>query len=136
MVPSGAAFDQPHNLVALGTVDLPELWNGLSAGFRLRYATGNPYQRTVSAVFDADADQYRQVVDPTSTARMPDFFQLDLRVDKRWVHRTWIFSAYLEVQNVTNRKNAEGAAYNYDYSQRGWMTGLPLFPSFGVRAEL
>jgi len=46
-----------------------------------------------------------------------------------------MLSAYLEVQNATNRKNAEGAAYNYDYSQQGWMTGLPLFPSFGIRAE-
>jgi TonB family protein len=135
VMPSGDAYDQPHNLVALGTVDLPEVWNGLSAGFRVRYATGNPYRRTVGAVYDADADRYQPVTDASSTARMPDFFQLDLRVDKRWTQRTWMLSLYLEVQNVTNRKNAEDVAYNYDYSQRGWMTGLPLFPSFGIRAE-
>ena len=46
-----------------------------------------------------------------------------------------LLSAYLEVQNATNRKNPEDVAYNYDYSQRGWATGLPLFPSFGLRAE-
>jgi hypothetical protein len=66
---------------------------------------------------------------------VPAFFQLDLRADKRWTWRTWILSAYLEVQNATNRKNPEGVAYNYDYSEQGWMTGLPLFPSFGIRAE-
>ncbi len=135
ITPSGDAYDQPHNLVALGTVQLPEVWDGLSAGFRARYATGNPFQRTVGAVFDADADRYEPVKDPSSTSRMPDFFQLDLRVDKRWTYRTWMLTAYLEVQNATNRKSAEDVAYNYDFTQRGWMTGLPLFPSFGLRAE-
>jgi TonB family protein len=134
--PGGDAYDQPHNLVALGTLELPEVWTGLSAGFRARYATGNPYARTVGAVYDADADRYQGVQDPSSIARMPDFFQLDLRVDKRWTFQRWMLSAYLEVQNATNRKNAEGVAYNYDYTQRGWSTGLPLYPSFGIRAEL
>jgi TonB family protein len=131
----GEEFDQPHNVVALGTVELPELWTGFSAGFRARYSTGNPYRPTVTAVYDADSDTYRPVVDPSRRQRTPAFFQLDLRADKRWTYRSWILSAYLEVQNATNRKNPEGAAYNYDYSQQGWTTGLPLFPSFGIRAE-
>jgi TonB family protein len=135
IMPSGENFDQPHNLVALGTLELPELWDGFSLGFRARYATGNPYARSVGAVYDADADRYANVQDPSSRARMPDFFQLDLRADKRWTYRTWMLSLYLEVQNATNRKNAEDVAYNYDYTQRGWATGLPLYPSFGLRAE-
>jgi TonB family protein len=135
LMPTGDAFDQPHNLIALGTVELPELWDGFSFGFRARYATGNPYARTVGAVYDADGDQSQPIVDPSQRARTPDFFQLDLRADKRWTHRTWMLALYLEVQNVTNRKNPENVTYNYDYSQQGWVTGLPLFPSFGIRAE-
>jgi TonB family protein len=135
IMPSGDSFDQPHNLVALGTVELPELWDGLSFGFRARYASGNPYPRVAGTFFDADAARYQPVYDAASRARMPDFFQLDLRADKRWTYRTWMLSLYLEVQNATNRKNAEDVAYNYDYTQRGWATGLPLYPSFGLRAE-
>jgi len=135
IMPGGDASDQPNNLTALGTVALPEVWEGLSAGFRLRWATGNPYSRTVSGVYDADADRYQPVQDASSTARMPDFFQLDLRVDKGWTFQRWMLTAYIEVQNVTNRKNAEQVAYNFDYTQRGFVTGLPLFPSFGLRAE-
>jgi hypothetical protein len=135
LMPGGEAFDQPHNLVALGTLDLPELWDGLAAGFRVRYTTGNPYRRVIAAVYDSDADRYQPVFEPAASRRVPAFFQLDLRVDKRWTYRTWMLSAYLEVQNVTNRENAEDATYNYDYSQQGWLTGLPLFPSFGIRAE-
>jgi TonB family protein len=132
---TGEAYDQPHNLVALGTWELPEVWDGLAAGFRARYANGNPYRRVVGAVYDADADGYQPVQEVSLGGRVPDFFQLDLRVDKRWTHRTWILSAYLEAQNVTNRKNPEDVAYSHDYSERGWMTGLPFFPSFGIRAE-
>jgi hypothetical protein len=135
LMPGSDSYDQPHNLVALGTVDLPELWEGFAAGFRARWASGNPYRRVVGAVYDADADQYRPVQEAVLRGRVPDFFQLDLRFDKRWTWRTWILSAYLEAQNVTNRENPEGAAYSFDYSRQGWLTGLPFFPSFGIRAE-
>ena len=131
----GSAYDQPNNLVALGTFELPEIWTGLSAGFRLRYTSGDPYQRIQGAVYDADSDSYQPLPSGRYDARMPDFFQLDLRVDKKWTHRLWILSVYIEVQNVTARKNVEAPAYNYDYSKRGWVTGIPFFPGFGVRAE-
>jgi TonB family protein len=135
VMPSGDAFDQPHNLVALGTVDLPELWDGFSAGFRARWSSGNPYRRVAGAVYDADADRYSAVHEAALGGRVPDFFQLDLRLDKRWTWKAWILSAYLEAQNVTNRKNPEDATYSYDFSKQGWVTGLPFFPSFGIRAE-
>ena len=131
----GNAYDQPHNLVAVGTLELPEVWNGFSTGFRVRYTTGNPYERVSGAVYDADGDRYHALTTGRYDARMPDFFQLDLRVDKKWTHKLWTLSTYLEVQNVTARKNAEFAAYNFDYSKQGWVTGVGFFPAFGVRAE-
>jgi hypothetical protein len=131
----GSAYDQPHNLVAVGTVELPELWDGLSAGFRARYTSGNPYEKIHAAVYDADADAFQGVETGKLSSRMPDFFQLDLRVDKKWTHPRWTFSTYLEVQNVTNRKNPEAVDYNFDFTQQGWVSGLPFFPAFGVRAE-
>jgi TonB family protein len=131
----GNAYDQPNNLVAVGTVELPELWEGLSAGFKVQYTSGNPYEKIHGAVFDADADRYQAIETGRLGSRMPDFFQLDLRADKKWTHPRWTFSTYLEVQNVTNRKNPEAAAYNFDFTQQGWVSGLPLFPSFGLRFE-
>jgi TonB family protein len=131
----GSAYDQPHNLVAVGTLELPELWQGLSAGFRLRYTSGNPYERVRRAVYDADADSYQPITTGRYDSREPDFFQLDLRVDKKWTHRLWTLSTYVEVQDVTFRKNAEAPAYNFDYSKQGWVSGMGFFPAFGVRAE-
>jgi TonB family protein len=131
----GDDYDQPHNLVLVGTWELPELWHGLSAGFRARYSTGNPYEPVRSAVYDADADAWQPITTGRNSSRMPGFFQLDVRVDRKWTFRTWAFTAYLELQNATNRKNAEGVAYSADYTEKGWLTGLPIFPAFGLRAE-
>jgi TonB family protein len=131
----GNAYDQPHNLVALGTVELPELWQGLSAGFRLRFTSGNPYERIHQAVYDADSDAYQPITTGKLDSRAPDFFQLDLRVDKKWTYRLWSLSTYLEVQNVTARQNPEAPAYSFDYAKQGWVTGVGFFPAFGVRAE-
>lgn len=131
----GNQYDQPHNLVAVGTLELPEIWKGFSAGFRLRYTTGNPYERIQGAIYDADGDRYQPLTTGQLGSRMPDFFQLDLRADKKWTHRLWTMSTYIEVQNVTFRKNPEFPAYNFDYSKQGWVEGLGFFPAFGVRAE-
>ena len=129
-------FDQPHNLVALGSLDVPEIWNGLSIGFRARYTTGAPKFRTAGGIYDVDADAYRSLPQGRSSdERLPDFFQLDLRVDKRWTFDTATLTAYLDIQNVLNAKNSEGTDFNYDYTLVQNQPGLPLFPSFGIRWE-
>ena len=72
---------------------------------------------------------------PLLSQRLPDFFQIDLRVDRAWF-RPWGTSGtlvlYIDLQNVINRKNAEGVTYNNDYSTRSYTNGLPIFPSIGV----
>jgi hypothetical protein len=66
---------------------------------------------------------------------MPLFHQLDLRVDKKFIFDKWILSGYIDIQNVYNHRSVEGVIYNYDYTQREWLQGLPIIPSFGLRAE-
>ncbi len=66
---------------------------------------------------------------------MPLYHTLDVRVDKRWRFKTWQLSAYLDIQNVYNSGNAEGVAYNYNYTQRQYVSGVPVLPSLGLRAD-
>jgi len=135
MGPSGGEnSDQPHNLVALGTLELPEVWRGLSFGFRMRYTSGNPFRPASGAVYDVDTDDYRRVPG-TVTQRLPAFFQLDLRIDKKWTYDESSLVAYVDVQNVTNRQNIEGVEYKFDYSRWAYSPGLPIFPSIGLRYE-
>lgn len=128
--------DQPHNLIAVGTLELPEIWEGLSAGLRIRYTTGNPYTPAGGGVYDADTDGYRRIaVTDVRSRRLPDFFQADVRVDKRWTFSGSYLSLYLDVMNVTNHSNAEGVIYNFDYSKHAFLPSLPFFPSLGIRWE-
>ena len=39
---------------------------------------------------------------------------------------------FLDVQNATNRMNAEGVSYNFNYTKRSYTHGLPVFPSIGL----
>ena len=44
-------------------------------------------------------------------------------------------AVYLELQNLTSRANAEEIIYSADFSQRGYLTSLPLLAIAGVRIE-
>jgi hypothetical protein len=121
-------LDQPHTLTLLGTTALPRGWR---AGGRFRYATGNPFTPVASTFIDMDGDVV-PVDGPLLSERLPAFVQLDLRVDHAW-RRPWgILNLYIDVQNVTNRRNAEGVTYNSDFTVRSYTRGLPIFPSIGV----
>ena len=125
-------WDQTHILTLAGAYRLGRSWD-LSATFR--YVTGNPTTPVVGSVYNARTDLYAPVYGAINSQRSNAFNRLDLRVEKTWPVRSGSIAAYLDVQNVYNRKNEEGRAYNFDYSQVGVVSGLPLIPSLGVRGE-
>ena len=43
---------------------------------------------------------------------------------------------FADLQNVTNRQNAEEIAYSADFRRRGIITGLPFIAVIGGRLEL
>lgn len=131
-------YDQTHNLIMLGSYRLGRGWE---FGARFRIVSG-PLDTPVAnrpslpAIYSADAGAYAPLQGKPYSARLPLFHQLDLRVDKRWQFKAWALSAYLDVQNVYNHPAAESFVYNYDYSRRGYQTGIPIIPSLGIRGEL
>jgi TonB family protein len=126
-------YDQTHILTALGSYKLGRGWQ---IGARFRYITGTPYTPYVGGVVDYDAGSYAPVAGAENSARLPARHQLDLRVDKEWVFKSWKLATYLDVQNVYNRENTEDVGYNYDYSERDVVPGLPILPILGIRGEL
>ncbi len=127
-----APFDQTHIFTAVASYDLGRGW---TVGARFRYVTGAPDAALTGTVFNADTQLYVPVFEPVASGRVPAFHQLDLRVDKEFRFTSWRLTAFLDVQNVYNHANAEGAAYSFDYRQRGLTTGLPIVPSLGLRGE-
>jgi hypothetical protein len=121
-------LDQPHSLTVVGTTELFEHWR---AGGRLRYVTGNPYTPVAGAYQKADG-AWVAVDGPILSRRLPDFVQLDLRIDHEWKRPWGVLNLYIDVQNALYRKNPEGVTYNDDYSRLSYTNGLPIFPSIGI----
>ncbi len=125
-------FDQTHNLTVLGSYDLGRGWR---VGSKFRFVSGNPYTPCEGGILNAASGSYECVQGVPNSRRIPIFHQLDVRVDKTWSFEHYNLTAYLDVQNVYNRANAEGVSYNYRYTTPQWQTGLPIIPSLGVRGE-
>jgi outer membrane receptor protein involved in Fe transport len=127
-------YDQTHILtIVLGT----HLPYDIDLGLRFRLVSGNPQTSLLArnmTIFDADRDVHYPQPGAAFDERLPEFIQLDFRIDKRIIFKKWILAIYLDVTNVTNRANTEGWNHSYDYTRRAPVTGLPILPSLGLRA--
>ena len=126
-------YDQTHVLTALFSYDLGR---GFEAGLRFRYATGSPRTPVAGAWFDARRDRWEPVFGAQNSVRVSDFVQLDARVSKRFAIGRTTLDVSLEVQNVTNRANAEELVYDPTFTRQGTISGLPLLPVLGARWAL
>jgi TonB family protein len=126
-------FDQPHILTMVGSYKLPR---GYQVGLRFRLVSGNPYTPVVGSYFNANLGRYRALYGTAYSSRLDAFHQLDLRFDKTWTYNRWKLSVYLDIQNLYYAQPPEGLTYNYNYTQRAAITGLPILPVLGVRGDL
>jgi TonB family protein len=126
-------FDQTHVLTALASY---ELGAGFDVGVRFRYATGYPRTPVVGAYYDSRRNLYEPVLGAKNSIRIPDFAQLDVRVSKTFKIATTKAEVYADVQNVTDRENAEELIYDQNYGERRTIRGLPILPVVGLRWEL
>jgi TonB family protein len=120
-------YDQTHVFTALGSYDLG---HGFEIGARFRYATGYPRTPVVGHYQDA---YYEPIFGPQNSIRIPPFVALDVRASKRFKIDRADCEVYLDVQNVTDHANPEEIVYNTDYTQRGYITGMPILPVIGGR---
>ncbi len=124
------SFDQPHVLNAVGSY---KPGGGWELGARFQLASGRPDTQVIGSTFDADCGCYEPVTTGQRTHRIDTFMQLDVRVEKTWLFKLWSIGAYLDIINVTNRKNSEGTDYDYRYRESSPVTSFPIFPTIGVR---
>jgi TonB family protein len=139
-------WDQTHILTVLGSYRLGHGWE---IGARFRLVSGNLTTpqvcdataetcdpNRVGALFHAPSGAYTPIpFGAANSERLPLFHQLDVRVDKAWQFEAWKLSAYLDVQNAYNQQNVEGIVYNYNFTERQFITGIPILPSIGLRGE-
>ena len=122
-------FDQTHVFTALASYDLGK---GYEFGSRFRFSTGYARTGVIGAAYDARVDGYQPLFGPHNGTRIPNFYQLDARLAKSFkLGKTYSAEVYLDIQNVTNRGNPEEVVYNYNYSKKSYITGLPILPVIG-----
>ncbi|MEZ4307694.1 MAG: TonB family protein [Polyangiaceae bacterium] len=144
----GFEFGARFRLVS-GNLTTPTVCNSANNQYRLSVSpptAGSPPQYSyvpvcdpsrVNALLHAPSGSYTQIpFGAAASERLPLFHQLDLRLDKRWQFKSWQFSMYLDVQNVYNNANSEGIQYNFNYTARQFVSGLPILPSIGLRGEM
>jgi hypothetical protein len=123
-------YDQTHVLTALASYDLGR---GFEVGARARYSSGFPRTPVARSYYDARRDSFDPVFGAHNSIRIPAFYQFDVRFAKRFRIESSEAEVYLDVQNVTNHGNPEEIVYNFDYSQKKYITGLPLLPVVGAK---
>lgn len=125
-------FDQTHNLIGAASYRTDGGWE---FGARLQLTSGRPYTPYLGATFDADAGEYQPLQGASRSARLPFFNQLDVRVDKSWLFKTWMIGVYLDVINVLDWDNSEATQWDYRYRDSAPVRGMPFLPTLGVKGE-
>ncbi|HFE46194.1 MAG TPA: TonB-dependent receptor [Nannocystis exedens] len=86
-------WDQRHILNVVLGYRLGRKW---SFGGRVHVNSGRPYTTANGGQSFADA-----LAQNRNNSRLTPFFQLDLRIERRWQFRTWMLQAMLDVINST-----------------------------------
>jgi hypothetical protein len=121
-------YDQPHVLAIVASKTIGT-W---TVGARFRWMSGLPRTPVAGAIYDARDDVYQPLFGAQNSTRLPDFEELDLRVDKSLGPH---LRAYVEIDNATLHANKEEIVYSDDYTRKGYVTGLPAMGVVGARGE-
>ncbi len=124
--------DQTHILTVIGSYKLPAGWE---LGARFRFASGNPLTPITGARRDDLTDVFIPTFGPVNSQRLPNFHQLDIRVDKNFIFERWSLDLYVDLTNAYNRPAKEGILYNYNYSESAFLEGLPILPILGAKGS-
>jgi len=123
-----ASFEYPWIFNAVGGYRLNPKWE---LSVRMAYLTGRPY----TPYNEVESRRQRRPIfdlNQVNALRLPDYFRLDVRVDRNlkvWGKPLLLFFG---AQNVTNRKNVAGFGWNRRTNGQLANEQLGLFPNIGL----
>ena len=131
--------DETHNLQVLGSFRLK---GNRELGARVRYVTGDPTTPVLGVKwFDATNRMYVPQYGAKNSARMDPFFSLDLRYERKFIFKNWIWDIYLDITNLSNLfgygyKSPETGGYfwNYDYTEKQFISDITR-PALGIEFQ-
>jgi TonB family protein len=125
--------DETHNIQLMASRHLKHEWD---VGCRVRYVTGKPTTPVIDVVENEPYNYFEPIYGAENSTRMDPFFQIDVRIDKKFVYRTWMLSLYCDVQNLSwlFYKSPEMVVWNYDYTAKQNVSNI-IQPALGFKAE-
>jgi TonB family protein len=125
--------DQTHNLQLLASYHLNHEWD---IGTRIRFVTGDPTTPVVDIIENENYSYIQPIEGKPFSSRMDPFFQVDIRVDKKFVYKKWMLSTYLDIQNISwlFYKSPEMVIQNYDYTD-SQPVSMIIQPALGIKVE-
>ena len=102
---------------------------------KFRYATGRPADTYTihSNIFNnPNFIRYSEQLIGKNDYRLPDYIQLDVRVDYGFQMNKCSLTAFIDIADINNRLNANQALFNF-IKGRVYSDGLRIFPTFGFR---
>lgn len=126
-------YDQTHLFTGVASY---ELGKGFTIGTRLRVISGLPRTPVTGRVFDSLTGDFQPLFGEYNSTRLPMVTLLDARVDKTFKIGSGKLIVFVDVLNVLNRPPSEEILYDPGYTQRSYLSGLPIVADFGLRGEL
>ena len=92
-------WDAPNQITSWGSTPLPSLWKfrKFDFAYSILWRTGFPF---------ATVNEFGQIVNPPGLYRLPDFFSLNIAVDKKFTFHGYHWAARVGVDNITDSSNA------------------------------
>lgn len=118
------SFDQRFILNVGAGYRFDERWE---ANIKFRLATGRPY-----TPYNNDGTQDAALY---NSSRVVTNHSLDVRIDRRFMFKAWTLIAYLDVQNIYNRKPVDVPRYNYATGEIETTSSIGILPTIGISAE-
>ncbi len=101
--------------------------NGWEFASKFRFYGGRPYTPINPTTGIQQVSQY-------NSERLPNYYSLDVRLDKRWDFSKWSLITYIDIQNITGRKNITNYKWNKYKQEIEANESLGVFPTIGINA--
>ena len=125
-------YDSPHILNLMSTYKFAKWWD---FSITCRYSTGLPYTPyDITTRYQANGKWFCEKGEKNSE-RLPDYFRVDVRVDRRFIFRNFNISAFAEVWNLTNHENVMNYEYSEDFLTKEPVTLFSMMPMIGLSFE-
>ncbi len=129
-----SSWDYRHMLSITGGKIFKRNWE---VGAKFRFNSGSPY-----TPYDLQASALKTNYDVTNagvpdntllnTLRVEPFYQLDVRVDKKYNFAKWTLDVYLDIQNITNNTTDERADFSVERDVNGAPISNPNNPDYYI----